>query len=304
MKIVICGGTGFIGKALTDYLLRQQSEQSHRIIIVTRTQPKHAIHHPQLEYMTWDQIHNNPSLLEGMDAFVNLAGASLSQLWTRQAKRRIIQSRMKTVSTVATLIASLERKPPVVIQASAIAIYGTSLHETFDETKSPRVQDFPSDVVDQWENAADNIQNVRLVKLRVSVVLGNGGGAFPMMKLPYILGVGGKIGSGQQWMSWIHIHDIVRLIEFCILNLDIEGPVNASSPEPVTNDQFGRTVGAVYRRPHWFPIPSLVLRTLVGELSLILLQGQRVIPKTALDHGFIFTYPQLKSALEELKSST
>ncbi|AJS59827.1 TIGR01777 family oxidoreductase [Paenibacillus sp. IHBB 10380] len=303
MKIVVCGGTGFIGKALTEYLLKEQSEQSHRVIIVTRNQPKNTMHHPQLEYMTWDQIHNNPSLLEGIDTLVNLAGASLSQLWTRQAKERIIQSRMKTVSAVAKLIASLKRKPPVVIQASAIAIYGTSFHETFDETHQPRVNDFPSDVVEQWEHAADNIQNVRLVKLRVSVVLGNEGGAFPMMKLPYMLGAGGRIGSGQQWMSWIHIHDIVRLIEFCIINPNIEGPVNASSPEPVTNDKFGRSVGAVYHRPHWFPVPSFLLKTIVGELSLILLQGQRVIPAKALNHGFMFTYPRLKTALEELKTS-
>lgn len=303
MKIVICGGTGFIGKALTEYLLREQPGQSHRVIIVTRNQPKNVIHHSQLEYMTWEQINNSPSLLEGIDALINLAGASLSQLWTRQAKERIIHSRMKTVSAVAKLISSLRRKPPVVIQASAIAIYGTSLHETFDETHPPRVIDFPSDVVEQWEKAADNIQNVRLVKIRVSVVLGNDSGAFPLMKLPYMLGLGGKIGSGQQWMSWIHIHDIVRLIEFCILNPEMEGPVNASSPEPVTNDHFGRTVGTVYHRPHWFPVPSFLLKGIVGELSLILLQGQRVIPTKALNHGFVFTYPQLKTALEELKNS-
>lgn len=121
------------------------------------------------------------------------------------------------------------------------------------------------------------------------------------MKLPYMLGVGGRVGSGKQWTSWIHIMDIVRLIDFTIHNKEISGPVNASSPNPVTNDEFGRTVGKVYHRPHWFPVPAILIKTLVGELSVVLLQGQRVIPQKALDHGFQFTFPTLTEALEDLK---
>ncbi|MNP01073.1 Epimerase family protein [compost metagenome] len=161
--------------------------------------------------------------------------------------------------------------------------------------------DFPSGVVQEWEEASDMIQGVRLVKLRVSVVLGNKGGAFPLMKLPFMLGVGGRMGSGQQWMSWIHITDLMRLIEFCIHQTNIEGPVNASAPEPVTNEQFGRTVAAVYHRPYWFPIPSFLLKAVAGELSLILLQGQRVLPSKLIKNGFEFRYPELQDALQALK---
>jgi uncharacterized protein (TIGR01777 family) len=122
------------------------------------------------------------------------------------------------------------------------------------------------------------------------------------MKLPYSLGFGGRIGSGKQWLSWIHLTDMVRLIEFCILHPEIDGPVNATAPQPVTNEQFGRMVGKVYHRPHWFPIPAFLLKTAVGELSEILLEGQRVLPSKAVSFGFTFTYPTLLPALEQLKS--
>ncbi|MNI56324.1 Epimerase family protein [compost metagenome] len=122
------------------------------------------------------------------------------------------------------------------------------------------------------------------------------------MKLPYMLGFGGTIGSGKQWLSWIHLEDIARLIDFCITNPEISGPVNATAPNPVTNEQFGRMIGKVYHRPHWFPIPGALLKAAVGELSEILLKGQRVLPAKAVNHGFTFTYPTLQPALEQLKS--
>ncbi|MHA0857194.1 TIGR01777 family oxidoreductase [Paenibacillus sp. CMAA1364] len=298
MKIAICGGTGFIGTALQEYWLHA----GHHLLIITRKKPAlDATAHAQIEYITWDQTDHQPELLENLDALVNLAGASLSQRWTPAAKKRIIESRLKTVSAVSTLISQLKTKPAVVIQASAIAIYGTSTDGTFEENSPTRVMDFPSGVVQQWEDAADQMEGVRLVKLRVSVVLGNHGGALPMMKLPFKLGIGGRIGSGEQWMSWIHLTDIVRLIDFCIQHPEVNGPVNAAAPVPITNDHFGRTLARVYHRPYWFPIPSFVLKTVVGELSLILLEGQRVIPTKSLEHGFEFTYPTIEDALEELK---
>lgn len=298
MKIAICGGTGFIGQSL----IKHWMTQGHHIIIITRKVPSHTtMTNKQLEYITWDQISHNPETLENLDALINLAGASLSQMWTNPAKQRMIESRLTTVSAVNQLISHLKTKPAVVIQASAIAIYGTSLEETFEETSQTHVMDFPSGVVQQWEEAADRIAGVRLVKLRISVVLGNDGGAYPMMRLPFKLGVGGRIGSGQQWMSWIHILDMVRLIEFCILHPNIEGAVNASAPQPVTNDQFGRAVAAIHHRPYWFPIPSFLLKGIVGELSLILLEGQRVIPSKALEQGFVFKYPEIKGAIQDLK---
>lgn len=299
MKYVICGGTGFIGSELTKYWLQAGNE----IAIVGRNLPKAAPYHPKLSYHTWDSLHADSTPVENADALVNLAGAYLSQRWSQSGKKAIMQSRLWAVSAAAKLLARLKHKPSVVIQASAVAIYGTSLQDTFNESSPAHVMDFPSDVVKTWEEASDEVyKNIRMIKLRTGVVLGNRNGAFPKMKLPYLLGFGGNIGAGNQWVSWIHLTDIVRLIDFCIQNPTIAGPVNATAPHPVTNEEFGRTIGKVYKRPHWFPLPAILLKTAVGELSEILLKGQRVLPSAALEHGFIFTFPTLQTALEDLKS--
>lgn len=299
MKYVICGGTGFIGSELAKYWLLAGNE----VAIVGRNLPKIAPYHPKLSYHTWDSLNNDQAPIENADALVNLAGASLSQRWSPSGKKAIMQSRLATVSAAAKLLDRLKHKPPVVIQASAVAIYGTSLQDTFSESSPAHVMDFPSEVVKTWEEATDEAyKNIRMIKLRTGVVLGNESGAFPKMKLPYLLGFGGNIGAGNQWVSWIHLTDIVRLIDFCIQNPTIAGPVNATAPHPVTNEEFGRTIGKVYKRPHWFPLPAILLKTAVGELSEILLKGQRVLPSAALEHGFIFTFPTLQTALEDLKS--
>ncbi|WP_342477105.1 TIGR01777 family oxidoreductase [Paenibacillus sp. FSL H7-0350] len=299
MKYIICGGSGFIGNELTGYWLHS----GHQIISVGRKNPGNKLEHPGLSYLTWDSLASNPEAAEGADAMINLAGASLSQRWTPKGKQAIMQSRLETVAAAGKLLNSLQHKPSVIIQSSAVAIYGTSVQDTYTEDSETRVVDFPSEVVKTWEEAADvAYAGIRLVKLRTGVVLGNESGAFPKMKLPYSLGFGGKIGTGKQWMSWIHLTDIVRLIEFCILQPEIEGPVNATAPQPVTNEQFGRMIGKVYHRPHWFPLPAFLLKTAVGELSEILLEGQRVLPSKAINHGFTFNYPTLQPALEQLKN--
>ncbi len=299
MKYIICGGSGFIGRELTEYWLAA----GHQIIVVGRKPPKSKPAHPALSYTTWDDLAVTPGIAEQADALVNLAGASLSQRWSPSGKKAIMQSRLETVSAAGKLLHALVHKPPVILQASAVAIYGTSLNDTFDEDSPARVMDFPSEVVNTWEAAADAAyQGVRLIKLRTGVVLGNESGAFPKMKLPYSLGFGGRIGSGKQWLSWIHLEDIARLIDFCIRTLEITGPVNATAPNPVTNGQFGKMIGKVYHRPHWFPVPAVLLKAAVGELSEILLEGQRVLPAKAVNHGFTFTYPTLQPALEQLKS--
>jgi len=299
MKYVICGGTGFIGSELAKYWLLAGNE----VAIVGRNLPKAAPYHPKLSYHTWDSLNNDQAPIENADALVNLAGASLSQRWSPSGKKAIMQSRLATVSAAAKLLDRLKHKPSVVIQASAVAIYGTSLQDTFSESSPAHVMDFPSEVVKTWEEATDEAyKNIRMIKLRTGVVLGNESGAFPKMKLPYLLGFGGNIGAGNQWVSWIHLTDIVRLIDFCVQNPTITGPVNATAPHPVTNEEFGRTIGKVYKRPHWFPLPAILLKTAVGELSEILLKGQRVLPSAALEHGFIFTFPTLQTALEDLKN--
>ncbi|ANE45386.1 hypothetical protein SY83_02530 [Paenibacillus swuensis] len=294
MKIAIAGGTGFVGGHLTEYFATRGDE----VIILTRSVP--AASRRDVRYLTWEDKSALTTELQGLDALINLAGSSINQRWTPKGKERILQSRLTITSKLAELTATLKPKPAAVINASAIAIYGTSETDTYNEESPARITDFLADVVRQWERAADQIPAERLVKLRLGLVLGKDGGALGKMVLPYRLGAGGRIGSGEQWHSWIHIDDLVRLVDFCIRDTSMRGPVNAVGPEPVTNDTFGRTIGQVLHRPHWLPVPSFAMKAALGELSLLLLEGQRVLPAAALAHGFSFQHPTLKSALVDL----
>ncbi|GGH13257.1 TIGR01777 family oxidoreductase [Paenibacillus segetis] len=300
MRIVICGGTGFIGSALKGYWL----EKGYQVTIVTRnkTDVTRALEHPALSYVTWEELENNEYPHNEVNAVVNLAGSTINQRWSPAAKADILASRLTATKSVARWVNGLTIKPEVIIQGSAVGIYGTSLEGEFDEESTISSNDFLADVTTQWESTADHeIHGVRLVKLRTGVVLGNNGGAYPLMALPYKIGIGGRIGSGNQWIPWIHLADIVSLIDFCISNRDISGPINAVSPHPVTNNDFGLTLSSVYHRPHWLPLPSLFLRTALGDMSSLLLEGQRVLPSAALRYGFEFTYPTLSSALIDLR---
>jgi uncharacterized protein (TIGR01777 family) len=212
----------------------------------------------------------------------------------------VLDSRLTAAARIAELLKSQKHTPPLVINASGISAYGSSADAIFDETSTTAISDFLSEVIRKWEQAADAIPAERLVKLRIGVVLDKQAGAFPLMALPYRLFGGGKIGSGKQWLSWIHLEDIVRLILFCLDNDHINGPVNASAPVPVTNDAFGRAIGKAMGRPHWFPVPAFLMQMLLGEMSAMVLNGQRALPRKALDNGFIFRYPTVDSAMLEL----
>jgi hypothetical protein len=297
MRVAVTGGTGFIGKALT----RALTERGDTVWIISRTSSGVTEDRDsRLRTVSWDMLERDPSQLEGIDAIVNLAGESINQRWTAAAKARIVESRQWAAARVAKLVDALENGPSVVVNASGISAYGSSESEVFDESSPTAVTDFLSGVVRRWEQAADGIAVNRLVKLRISLVLDRKGGAFPLMVLPYRLFGGGRIGSGKQGLSWIHIEDMVGLILFCLDNDGIEGPVNASAPQPVGNDEFGRAVGRTLGRPHWFPLPAVLLRAMLGEMSMLLLEGQRAVPDKPLKLGFRFRYPQLEQALKEL----
>ncbi|KRF03813.1 hypothetical protein ASG89_03390 [Paenibacillus sp. Soil766] len=293
MKIAITGGSGFIGKRLITYWLGE----GHELINISRSSSKQV---PGVRTLTWDELDRNTELLADLDAIVNLAGESISQRWTQAAKARIVQSRFQAAEHVAKLVAQMDPKPKVVVNASGMSYYGISETDTFDETSPYRQTDFLASVVKQWEAAADLIQGTRLVKVRVGLVLDNKEGAFPKMALPYKLGVGGTVGSGRQWHSWIHIDDMVRMIDFCVQNDSIVGPVNATAPNPVTNKQLGRAIAAVMRRPNLFPVPAFMMKLIFGELSVLLLEGQKVIPRVLQEHGFEWRFPWLTGALEDL----
>lgn len=308
MKICITGGTGFIGGALASYW----QQQGHDVTVITRRQPEQygqGDTKPQARegaapfaFLTWEQLAQPSSRGIEVDAVVNLAGTTLNQRWTGKAKDSIMQSRLQATDLTAKWVQSLDTKPEVVIQGSAVGIYGASFTDTFDESSRSEADDFLANVTRRWEAAAENgFQGIRLVKLRTGVVLGNKGGAYPLMRLPILLGAGGKIGTGRQWVPWIHIQDIVELIDFCVKKSEIEGPINAVSPNPVTNDEFGRIVSRVHSRPYWLPLPAFALKTMLGEMSALLLEGQKVLPQTAMQHGFRFQYPELELAAADLK---
>ncbi|MEW9698472.1 TIGR01777 family oxidoreductase [Paenibacillus sp. SI8] len=293
MKIAVTGGSGFIGGRLITYLL----QQGHEIINISRS-TRASI--PGVRTLTWEQLKTDNADLKGLEAIVNLAGESINQRWTSDAKSRILESRQRAAAQIADLVERLDIKPRVVVNASGMSIYGTSETAVFDERSPHHVVDFLSGVSEEWERAADLISGTRLVKVRVGLVLDGKDGAFPKMALPYKLGVGGTIGSGKQWLSWIHIEDMVRLIDFCIQHDDISGPVNATAPNPVTNKQFGAVLAKVMRRPNFFPLPAFVLKLIFGELSTLLLEGQKVLPRTLLEHGFVFTYSTVDQALSDI----
>jgi len=299
MKIAITGATGFVGSRLAALYL----DQGHQVIGISRSPEKTSGHSGAsggIHTVTWQSLKQRPEQLEGVHAIVNLAGESINQRWTPVAKKRIVQSRLDAAAAIAELVKQLRDKPQVVINASGISIYGPSETAIFDEQSPPRIVDFLSGVVEQWEHAADQIEGVRLVKVRVGVVLGASGGAVPLMALPYKLFVGGKVGSGRQWMPWIHIDDMVGILDACIRNANIAGPVNAVAPHSVTNADFGRTIARVLRRPNVIPVPAFMFKLLFGELSTLLLDGQRVVPKAALDSGYLFKHPDIESALRDI----
>jgi uncharacterized protein (TIGR01777 family) len=296
MKIAISGGSGFIGTHLINYLLEQLNE----VLLITRTKIPSF---PKVVCVTWDELEQNHQLIENLDAWINLSGESISQRWTSAAKARIINSRVITIQHLATLLEKLNDKPKVVINSSAVGIYGTSETETFTEQSTTHSNDFLSNVVEQWEKATELIKDIRIVRLRTGLVLGMDGGAFPSMIMPYRFGVGGRVGKGTQWVSWIHIQDLVRVFEYCITTDQIKGAVNATSPNPISMELFGKTIAKVWHRPHFFPVPSFVLKLLFGEMSTLVLEGQRVLPEALMQCGYTFHYAELEGALKQLQAS-
>jgi uncharacterized protein (TIGR01777 family) len=296
LKIAISGGSGFIGS----HLIKHFHDQKDEVINISRSKQRSL---DGVRCVTWDQLNQESEPVEHLDAWINLAGESINQRWTQAAKDRIMQSRVSSVKQMVEIVSKLENIPKVIISGSAMGIYGTSETETFTEQSATSPTDFLSSVVDQWEKATELFNGSRVVKFRIGLVLAMDGGALPRMMLPYRFGVGGRVGKGNQWISWIHMEDIVRMIEFCVNNSAISGAVNATAPHPVTMDQFGKTIGKLLRRPHVFPVPSFVMKLVFGEMSTIVLEGQRVVPEVMLDHGFKFEFAHLEEALRQCRTT-
>ncbi|MGD8188916.1 TIGR01777 family oxidoreductase [Brevibacillus ginsengisoli] len=295
MQIVIVGGSGFVGQHLAKRLLAA----GHEVWIPTRG--SHSVPHGQTISYKLNEMGALLSKLKSPYAIVNLAGESInSGRWTAKRKEAILQSRLEVTHTIVRAIKASEQKPEVLINASAIGFYGYSNTATFTES-SPSGHGFLADVTREWEQAASKAApHTRVVLARLGVVLGANGGALPRMVLPYYGWIGGRVGSGRQLLSWIHIDDVAGIIEHCLTDQRIHGPVNVTAPEPITMDQFGRKISQTLHRPHWLAVPSFALKFLLGEMAEIVLQGQFVLPQVMQSYGYTFTYPTADQALQEI----
>jgi uncharacterized protein len=278
MIVAITGASGFVGQRLSEKL----RAEGHTIRAVS--------------LRTGLLV----TAFQDCEAVVHLAGEPVAQRWTPAARTRIQESRVAGTRRLIGMLAKLERKPRVLVSASAVGYYGSRGDEILTES-SPPAQDFLGQVATAWESEAHMAEalGIRVVIPRIGVVLGRGGGGLSQMLLPFKLGVGGRLGTGKQWMSWIHIDDLCALISFAIRHDDVNGPINAVSPTPVTNADFTRALGRAIHRPAIFPVPAVALTLLFGEMSTILLGGQRVLPQAAQQFGFQFKYPDLASALRD-----
>ncbi len=308
MKIVCTGGTGFIGARLIPALVTQ----GHSVIRLSRglantKTPEHSAGSSSgVRDILWNGRDAGPWVheIDGADAVLNFAGESLDRKrWTQPQKTRILDSRVHATRAIVSAMQTATRKPGVLISASGVGYYGQT-GETPVTEQSPPGEDFLAATCRQWEAEARSAEalGVRTVILRQGLVLGQGGGAFPRMILPFKLFAGGPLGSGDQWFPWIHRDDLVSIVVEALHNPHFSGPTNVAAPEAVTNKEFCRTLGRVLARPCWFPVPAPFLRLLFGEMSSMILTGQRVVPERLKELGFSFRFPNLEGALRDIQS--
>lgn len=295
MKFLITGGTGFIGSALCASLLE---DKNNTVFVLTRSPEK--IKSPILAINYLAQIDKEVVL----DVVINLAGEPIAnKRWSDQQKNSIINSRIETTNDLIYYFKSIEHKPKLLINGSAIGYYGIEkTNEVIDEEALVDTS-FSSKLCQQWETAAMQAESlgIRTCLLRTGIVLGEGGGALSKMLLPFKMGFGGKIGDGNQWMPWIHLDDLVGIILYCIANQHLKGPINGTSPNPVTNQVFTKTLGRVLHRPTIIPMPVIIVKLLMGQMGEeLLLSGKKVLPMKVLDAGYKFKYPMLEESLKNI----
>jgi uncharacterized protein len=294
MKVAITGATGLVGSRLVAKL----QEQGEEVLILTRNASNAQAKFPQAQVVQYRPLESGDwqQAINGCQAVVNLAGEPIAEKkWTAEQKKIILDSREIGTQKIVEAIEQATDKPQVLINASAIGYYGASETATFDET-SPAGQDFLAEICQKWEAAAQQT-SVRSVILRFGIVLGNGG-ALAKMIPAFKMFVGGPIGSGNQWFSWIHVDDIVGMIVAGIQDVNMSGTFNATAPQPVKMKDLCEQLGKVMGRPSWMPVPGFVLETMLGEGATVVLDGQQVLPKAILDRSFTFQYADLSAALK------
>ena len=300
MKVIVTGATGLVGRALIRSLL----SEGHNVTRLVRGGAQ-AFSAPGTKAVHWEPEKGSidANELEGHDAAVHLAGESIADgRWSDEKKRRIRESRVVGTRLLAETLASLKEKPKVLVSASAIGFYGNRGAETLRE-ESASSEDFLSEVCREWEKAtlAASQAGIRVVHLRIGIVLSADGGALAKMLTPFKLGVGGRVGSGEQYMSWITLEDLVGVIKRALADEKLHGPVNAVAPNAVTNDEFTKALGHVLGRPTIFPVPAFAARLAFGEMAdALLLSSTRVEPARLKDAGHEFMHPDLEGALRHV----
>jgi uncharacterized protein (TIGR01777 family) len=301
MRVIVAGGSGFIGSEL----IRKLLVSKHQVVLLSRKPVGvRSGYNELLQIVQWDgkTVGSWAKFIDGADAIINLSGENVAaKRWSESQKARLIDSRINPTRAILQSINQVTKKPRVLVNASAVGYYGN--FGDGDVTESHiKGEGFLSDLCEQWEREALHAEKygLRIVLLRIGIVLEPSGGALKKMLLPFKLFIGGPLGSGKQWFPWIHREDVINIILFAIENQSLSGPVNVVSPSPVKMKEFTCSLGKVIGKPSRIPVPSLVLKMVLGEMSEMLLGGRRIMPKKLLDRGFVFQYPNLDKALSML----
>lgn len=301
-RITITGATGFIGKALTMHLLKN----GYQVSIISRSRNKaKAIFQSKVNIYEWD--YNDLSILiniiEKTDVFINLAGENIAgKLWTQKQKQKILNSRINIGQKITEAIKVAIKKPELLIQASAIGYYGYDTQETCTEN-TPKGDGFLAHVTTEWEKSTEDINRYGVKKsiIRTGIVMGNQNGIFPKLVKPIFYYLGANFGNGNNWLSWIHLKDQVRAIEFLIENQKLTGIFNLTAPNPLKSKTFNKIIAQNLNRPLWFNIPAVILKLVLGQMAReLLLANQKVEPQRLLDAGFIFTFNSAEQAVQAL----
>ncbi len=297
MHILLTGGTGLIGRQLCRHWLAQ----GHRLTVLSRA-PESVARICGAQVLGVGRLQD---VIGAVDAVVNLAGAPIADRpWTHKRKALLWSSRISLTESLLAWLERLEQKPAVLISGSAVGWYGDGGERELTEDSGPVQDDFPSQLCIAWEETAARAEalGIRVVLVRTGLVLAAEGGFLSRLLLPFKLALGGPIGNGRQWMPWVHIRDQIALIDFLLHKADARGPYNACAPHPVRNREFAKTLGQVLHRPAFMPMPAFALKVGLGELSGLLLGGQKALPERLLAAGFTFQFTELRAALDDLSS--
>ncbi len=292
MKVLIAGGSGFVGRALVGEL----ESSGHSVTIVTRKPGSHRVYS-----VGWDSGELTHAV-NGHDTVINLSGEPImGRRWNTDLKQALKESRVGSTKKIVDAMEKSQNKPRCFINASAVGYYGPRSGETLSEADTCG-DDFLAKLCEKWEKEALRARKlgIRVAVVRIGIVMGKDGGALSKMLPPFKLGLGGPLGNGEQIMSWIHVGDLARLFLFIMENEKVEGPVNGTAPHPLTNAEFTRTLAGVLRRPAFFSVPGLALKLVLGEVADVLLTGQRALPQKALESGFKFRFSQMEPTLKDL----